>query len=215
MASYDSASFCHNARRAREPVAKKPAFAEQRSRLTKACVAGGAAFDAASLEPILDVIKDAPQDVRSSIYVFYCEAITNVIHHAYRDTGAAPKLWWTAALQIDLATERYVFTVADEGRGLRKALPCSLDDGAFADVRCWSVLLDAHRAAGPQTRGQGMASFTRMAQAFPGARLTVESDNTRCTYAEDIGTEVSASIEARKGVRVALDLAPETLGGAV
>lgn len=213
MAPYDSALPCYSALRASSRRASEPACGVQGSFETAACVAGAGTFDAASLEPILDVIKNAPPDVRASIYVFYCEAISNVIHHAYRDTATAPKLWWTAALQIDRANRRYVFTVADEGGGLPRASACSGRDEGLAD-RCWPALLDAHRPTRPEARGQGLASFARLARAFQGARLTVESDRTRCTYTEDAGAEVSTSADARKGVKIALDLAPETLGGA-
>lgn len=210
MAPYDSASFCKSAVRAYGPAAAEPARRVQGSLPLETSIAGSDVFDAASLEPLMDVIKDAPRQVQASIYVFYCEAILNVIHHAYSDKMSAPKFWWTAALKIDPATYRYIFTVADEGRGLDHVLPCAAKGDAH--VRRWSELLE-ERCMTRKARGQGLASFTRLAQAMRGARLTVESNSARCTYSEDAGAEVSSTESARKGVRVMLDLAPETVGG--
>ena len=211
MAPYDSASFCKSALRAHGPAAAGPARRVQGSFPLETTVAGSEVFNAASLEPLLDVIKDAPLEVQASIYVFYCEAISNVIHHAYSDKASAPKFWWTAALKIDPATYRYIFTVADEGRGLDHALPCVAKGDACPDVRRWSEFLQ-ERCMTREARGRGLASFARLTQAMRGARLTVESNSARCTYSEDAGAEVSSAVSTHKGVRVVLDLAPETMG---
>lgn len=213
MVPYDSVTLRKRALSASASSGSKAACRTQGSFLFETSVAGSNVFDAASLEPLLDIIKDAPQDVQASIYVFYCEAISNVIHHAYNDKATAPKHWWTAALKIDPSTYHYIFTVADEGRGLEHALPCAVKGDALTAVGRWSKLLKAPRRNPCESRGQGLASFARLVQALRGSRLTVESNSARCTYSENAGAEVSALAASRRGLKVALDLAPETVGG--
>ena len=211
MVPFDSASFCKSALRADAPIGEGTSCPVRGEVPLETLVAGSSVFDAASLEPILDFIKDAPRDVQASIYVFYCEAISNVIHHAYSDEHVIPKFWWTAGLEINPATSRYVFTVSDEGRGLGRSLPFDSNRDGHKDAACWRALLSCPGKSSREARGQGLASFTRLAKTLNGGRLTVESEGDRYTYSEDAGGKVSKAAAARKGVRVALDVASETL----
>ena len=188
-------------------------FAAMRESFGSSCavkVTGSAPFEPSSLEPIMDVIKDAPIGVRASVYVFYCEAISNVLHHAYNESDAPPSAWWMATVQVDPSKNHYLFKVADQGRGLSRCVDVCSDQlsasVANSTFRKWSNFFAATECPSSDARGQGMASFVRLVKSYRGSQLTVESNDARCTYSDGGSPQVSIVDAPRPGVSVTLDL---------
>lgn len=174
-------------------------------------IPGRRALEPARVAELASTLQSLGTDAEAAAYTFFCEAITNVLDHAY--CGPEPRddaLLWHAAAEIDVTAGRLLLTVTDSGCGLPRSLPrlheSEIEDPGRTASPDHELLAAALSLARGRTtsRGQGFGWFVRLAERWNG-QLVVESLGSACVFSPAHGLVATEREVYRRGTLVQID----------
>ena len=138
------------------------------------------------------------------LFAAVTEAMTNVVHHAYKDEDSGPKNWWlSAAYEAD----EVVILIYDQGAGIPKTLPLTrgetlrdlLPDGfAVHDGKMIEVAHEGSRSGtGEEYRGRGLRRDVRRYIEEHDGQGTYRVISRRGEYTVPAGRGAKGSVRSR------------------
>lgn len=148
------------------------------------------------------------ESVTRDVYVFFCEAVSNVRHHAYPNSAdRSAWLGWEATVRVDADQKLAVFTVRDQGVGIANSVRRVpwLPEGSPADLIRLAACTEDAPHDGPW-RGRGLSGMVGVVQRRRGCTFDIQSSGFLVSFSADspmgrvskassgVGTTVSFSV---------------------
>lgn len=138
------------------------------------------------------------------LFAAVTEAMTNVVHHAYKDEDSGPKNWWLSAAH---EADEVVILIYDQGAGIPKTLPLTLGERlrdllpegfATHDGKMIEVAHEALRSGtSEEYRGRGLGRDVRRYIEEHDGQGTYRVISGRGEYTVPAGLGAKGSVRSR------------------